>query len=91
MNKETLLRKNNIMVNELKKDRPLLLENIMRSIDEYAEYYHKDKVKNLGLFSVSQQSELLMAYERFLKNDVDQEKMHNAGLRAEAFLAINCG
>ena len=64
---------------------------IAELMDWYADYYHQEQLKLLPIQRVSQQSELLMAYERFLKNDVDQEKMHNAGLRAEAFLAINCG
>ena len=63
---------------------------IAELMDWYADYYHQEQLKLLPIQRVSQQSELLMAYERFLKNDVDQEKMHNAGLRAEAFLAINC-
>ena len=69
MNKETLLRKNNIMVNELKKDRPLLLENILRSIDEYAEYYHQSKVKKLNTSIVRKRSELLKAFIEYHDTD----------------------
>ena len=58
--------------------------------EQVAESIISDAQTDCNIPYVSKQRELLMAYERFLKNDIDQEKMHNAGLRAEAFLAINC-
>ena len=58
-------------------------------IEAFAEAYHESKVKNLGLFSVSQQRELLLAFRKTIKRpkgfeitDYDIEKFIKAN---------NCG
>lgn len=76
-----------------------LAEEILDKLEGAQKDYYVQSTENviselkqaLHIPHVSQQRELLMAYEQFLRNDIDQEKMHNAGLRADAFLAINCG
>jgi hypothetical protein len=45
MNKLIILKKNNIVVDRLEKEKPLLLESILEAMEEYAEYYHKNKVE----------------------------------------------
>ena len=60
------------------------------SLIELLEEYHKAKVKNLGLFDVRQQSELLIAWESYRQmkeyHDVDLEETKPM---VEGFLAIN--
>ena len=37
MNKEEILKKNNILFDKLKEDKPMLVYNILKSMEEYAE------------------------------------------------------
>ena len=59
--------------------------------EQYAENYHQDKVKTLGLFSVSQRSELFFAVLKWAKQ-ADLDYPDEMLLKDfEQFIAKNCG
>ena len=57
--------------------------------EQYAKEYHESEVKKLGISLVSQQCELLVAYDNFIL--MTPQKFSCSEECIDAFLATNCG
>ena len=60
-------------------------------MDWYADDYHQEQVKNLSLSGVSQQRELLLAYEQSKCPETWWMSKNQAENEVNDFIANNCG
>ena len=61
------------------------------NIELFAHEYHKRKLKLLGIGGVSQQRELLEAYQHFIDWNEEHDRKADTLQRIDAFIAFNCG
>jgi len=92
MNKETIEHKERLKVLERNMGTTYYeTGHLHLAISDAMKEYHQDKLKLLGLHNVSQQRELLLAYEEFTSYKVLGKKTERISKQmVEDYLANNC-
>lgn len=60
------------------------------NIELFAHEYHEAKLKLLGIADVSQERELLEAYQHFIDWNEEHDRKASTSKRIDAFIASNC-